>query len=256
METNVTSPILVTGGTGTLGRLVTPLLRNAGAKIRILSRHAHEPGDGIEYVSGDLLKGEGIEAAVDGMPTVVHLAGGPRGDDVATRKLVRTASRAGVRHMVLISVVGADRVPIGYFRMKLGAERAVADSGIPWTTLRASQFYDLVVIVGRALSKMPIVPIPSGVRVQPVDARDVADRMAQLALGEPAGLVPDIAGPRVYAMADLLRAYLTAAGKRRPLVRIALPGKGIRALKAGGNLAPDRAVGTRTWEDYLAERVR
>jgi uncharacterized protein YbjT (DUF2867 family) len=250
----VTSPILVTGGTGTLGRLVTPLLRDAGATIRVLSRHDHQSRDGIEYVTGDLLKGRGIEPAVDGMATVLHLAGGPRGDDEATRKLVGAASRAGVRHLVLISVVGADRVPIGYFRMKLATERAVADSGIPWTTLRASQFYDLVVIVGRAMARLPVLPVPSGVRFQPVDTRDVAARMAELTLGEPAGLVPDIAGPRVYPMGDLLRGYLAAVGKRRPLVPIALPGKGIRALKAGGNLAPDRAVGTRTWEDFLAER--
>jgi uncharacterized protein YbjT (DUF2867 family) len=256
METNVTSPILVTGGTGTLGRLVTPLLRDAGARIRVLSRHAHESRDGIEYATGDLLKGQGVEPAVDGMATVVHLAGGPRGDVEATRNLVRAASRAGVRHLVLVSVVGADRVPLGYFRMKLGTERAVEDSGIPWTTLRASQFYDLVVLVGRAMAKLPVVPVPSGVRFQPVDARDVAARMAELALGEPAGLVPDIAGPRVYPMGDLLRGYLRAAGKRRLLVPLALPGKGIRALKAGGNLAPHRAVGTRTWEDFLAERVR
>jgi uncharacterized protein YbjT (DUF2867 family) len=254
METNVTSSILVTGGTGTLGRLVTPLLREAGAKIRVLSRHTHEPGVGIEYVTGDLLKGEGIEPAVDGMETVVHLAGGPRGDDEATRKLVRAASRAGVQHIVLISVVGADRVPIGYFRTKLGTERAVADSGVPWTTLRASQFYDLVLTVARFMAKLPVVPVPSGVRFQPVDAREVAARIAELTLREPAGLVPDIAGPRIYPIGDLLRGYLRAARKRRALLPVAVPGKGMRALRAGGNLAPDRAVGTRTWEEFLLER--
>lgn len=139
----MTSPILVTGGTGTLGRLVTPLLRDAGRTVRVLSRHSHEPADGIEYVACDLLEGEGIETAVNGAETILHLAGGPKGDDEATRNLVRAASRAGVAHLVYISVIGADRVPLGYFRSKLGAERAVADSGLPWTTLRAAQFHDL-----------------------------------------------------------------------------------------------------------------
>jgi uncharacterized protein YbjT (DUF2867 family) len=133
----MTSPILLTGGTGTLGRLVVPRLRDAGCDVRVLSRHNHESGDGIEYVTGDLLKGEGIEPAVQGAEIILHLAGSPKGDDDATRNLVRVASRAGVNHLVYISVIGADRVPLGYFRSKLGAERAVANSELPWTTLRA-----------------------------------------------------------------------------------------------------------------------
>jgi len=123
----MTSPILLTGGTGTLGRLVVPRLRDAGCDVRVLSRRNHESGDGIEYVTGDLLKGEGIEPAVYGAEIILHLAGGPKGDDEATRNLVRVASRAGVQHLVYISVIGADRVPLGYFRSKLGAER-------PWPT--------------------------------------------------------------------------------------------------------------------------
>lgn len=119
----MTSFVLLTGGTGTLGRLVLPLLRDAGRPVRVLSRRGHETGDGIEYVTGDLLTGEGIEPAVDGAEIIVHLAGGPKGDDEATRNLVRAASRTGVQHLVYISVIGADRVPLGWFRSKLGAER-------------------------------------------------------------------------------------------------------------------------------------
>jgi uncharacterized protein YbjT (DUF2867 family) len=136
----MTSPILVTGGTGTLGRHVVPLLRASGHDVRILTRHARPATDGIAYVTGDLLKGVGVEAAVDGVKTVLHLAGGPKGDDEATRTLVRAASRAGVRHLLSISVIGADRIPLAWMRTKLESERAVAGSGIPWTTLRAAQF--------------------------------------------------------------------------------------------------------------------
>jgi nucleoside-diphosphate-sugar epimerase len=95
----MTSPILVTGGTGTLGRLVVRFLRDAGREVRVLSRHGREPGDGIEYVACDLLKGEGTEAVVDGAEIIVHLAGGPKGDEEAPRNLMRAASRAGVRHL-------------------------------------------------------------------------------------------------------------------------------------------------------------
>jgi uncharacterized protein YbjT (DUF2867 family) len=165
---------------------------------------------------------------------------------------------------VYISVVGADRVPqagridramFGYFGSKLTAERIVSESGLPWTTLRATQFDDLVLMVARQLAKLPVVPVPSGFRFQPVDAGDVADRLVELALGAPAGLVPDIAGPRIYGIAELLRGYLRAQGKHRLLVPVPLPGKAARALRDGANLAPGRAVGRRTWEDFLAERV-
>jgi uncharacterized protein YbjT (DUF2867 family) len=258
------SRILVTGGTGTLGRHVVPQLRDAGNAVRVLSRRPHEAADGIEYVTGDLLEDEGIEAAVDGAAITVHLAGGRKGDDEATRNLVRAASRSGVQHLVYISVVGVDRVPVtsavdramfGYFASKLGAERAVADSGLPWTTLRATQFHDGILLAVRQIAKLPVVPVPAGFRFQPVDTGEVASRLVELTLGAPAGLVPDLAGPRVYEMADLVRRYLRARGKHRPIVPVRIPGGAARAVRAGANLALDRAVGHRTWEDFLAERV-
>ncbi|MFI6266522.1 SDR family oxidoreductase [Micromonospora sp. NPDC051006] len=256
----MTSPVLVTGGTGTLGRLVVPLLTGAGCEVRVLSRH--RPGIGratadVEYLTGDLRADQGIEAAVAGARTVVHLAGGPKGDDDAARNLVRAASRAGVRHLVHISVIGADRLPVGWLRSKLAAERAVADSDVPWTTLRAAQFHDLVLTVAEKMAKLPVVPVPGGLRFEPVDARDVASRLVELTLGGPAGLVPDLAGPRVYGMAELLRGYLAARGSRRLMMPIRLPGQAGRAYRAGENLARAGATaGKRTWEEFLAERVR
>ena len=200
------APILVTGGTGTLGRLVAQRLRDAGYEVRVLSRRSHQDEDGVEFVTGDLATGEGVDAAVAGTGIVLHCAGGPKGDGDKARHLVRAASRAGVRHLVYISVVGADRVPLasgldramfGYFGSKLAAERAVADSGLPWTTLRATQFHDLLLLVVRQLARLPVVPVPAGIRFQPVDAGEVAARLVELALVRPAGLVPDLGGPRV-----------------------------------------------------------
>jgi len=255
--------ILVTGGTGTLGRLVVPPLRDADGKVRVLSRRTHEAAAGIEYVTGDLLKDEGIQAAVDGAGIIVHCAGSSKGDEEKVLNLVRAASRAGARHLVYISVVGADRIPVvsgvdramfGYFASKLAAERVVADSGLPWTTLRAAQFHDLQLTVAQQMTKLPVIPVPAGFRFQPVDAGEVAARLVELALGAPAGLAPDIAGPRAYSMADLLRGYLQARRKHRLMVPVRIPGQAARAIRAGANLAPERAVGHRTWEDFLAER--
>jgi uncharacterized protein YbjT (DUF2867 family) len=158
----MTSPILVTGGTGTLGRHVVTLLREAGREVRVLSRHEGAAEPGVEYVVCDLMAGEGLDAALAGVDTVVHLAGGPRGDDAATARLVAAARGAGVGHLVYISVIGADTVPVGWLRMKLAAEEAIAASGIPFTILRAAQFHDLVLTVARKMAKLPVLPAPGG----------------------------------------------------------------------------------------------
>ncbi len=260
----MTSPILLTGGTGTLGRLVVPLLREAGYDVRVLSRRSHEPADGIEFMTGDLATGKGVEAAVDGIETIVHCAGSAKGDEDKARNLVRAASRVGAPHLVYISVVGADRIPVvsgvdramfGYFASKRAAEQIVADSGLPWTTLRATQFHDLTLKTVQGMARLPVVPVPSGVRFQPIDAGEVATRLVELALGKPSGLLPEIAGPRLYEMNELVRGYLRASHRHRLLMPVRLPGRAARALRAGANLAPQHAVGHRTWEDFLAERV-
>jgi hypothetical protein len=105
------------------------------------------------------------------------------------------------------------------------------------------------------MARLPAIPVPVGFRFQPVDAAEVAARLVELALGRPAGLVPDMAGPRVYGMAELVRGYLRARRRHRPIVPVRLPGKAAAAFRAGANLAPDRAVGRRTWEGFLAEQV-
>jgi uncharacterized protein YbjT (DUF2867 family) len=249
---------LLTGGTGTLGRLVVPRLLAAGHPVRVLSRKEREPSDGVEYVTGDLMSGQGIAGAVEGIDTIVHCAGSSKGDEIKARNLIRAAD--GVGHLVNISVVGAERIPVksrvdramfGYFASKRAAELVIERSGVPWTTLRASQFYDLILIVVRAAAKLPVMPIPAGMRFQPVDTDDVAARMVDLALDKPAGYVSDLAGPRIYGLDELARSYLRATNRRRPILRIPIPGDAARAIRAGANLAPDHAVGHRTWEEFL-----
>jgi uncharacterized protein YbjT (DUF2867 family) len=255
---------LVTGGTGTLGRLVVPRLQDAGCEVRVLSRHDREGGADTEFVTGDLASGEGVQAAVQGAEIIVHCAGTKKGDEDKARRLVQAVSRAGTRHLVYISVVGADRIPInsgvdramfGYFESKFAAERVVADSGLPWTTLRVTQLYESMLLLVQQMARLPVVPVPAGWRFQPIDAGEVADRLVELAFGTPSGLVPDIAGPRAYDIAELVRTYLHSTGRHRLILPIWLPGKANRAFRAGANLAPDRGVGRRTWEDFLAARV-
>jgi uncharacterized protein YbjT (DUF2867 family) len=257
--------VLVTGGTGTLGRLVVSRLREAGCGVRVLSRRHHELGDGIEVVTGDLNTGQGSDAAVAGTDVIVHCAGSARGDERKAANLVKAASRAGIRHLVYISVVGADRVAVvsridrmmfGYFAAKEAAERVVASSGLPWTTLRATQFFDTFLKVAQQMARLPVIPVAAGFRFQPIDTAEVAERLVELALAEPAGLVPDMAGPNVHGMAELIRAYLHAAHRTRPFLAVPLPGAAARAIRLGANLSPERAVGKRTWERFLADRLQ
>jgi uncharacterized protein YbjT (DUF2867 family) len=199
-------PILVTGGTGTLGRRAVRRLRESGRDVRVLTRRARKDEDGVRFVTGDLLSDTDVGGAVGGVATIIHCAGSSKGDEVATQNLVNAAARTDRPHLVYISVVGAERMPVNglidrtmfsYFDMKRKAEQVVAGSGLPWTTIRATQFHDLILMVLEKLTKLPVVPVPSGVAFQPVDADEVAERLVELALGEPSGLVPDIAGPRV-----------------------------------------------------------
>ncbi|BFO19829.1 NAD(P)H-binding protein [Streptomyces sp. KM77-8] len=242
--------ILVTGGTGTLGRPVAERLRTDGHEVRVLSRHSRP-------YAVDLREGGGeLDAAVTGVDTVVHCATSPRGgDETAARNLIAAARRAGVGHLVYISIVGVDQVPYGYYKSKLAVERLVEESGLGWTVLRATQFHDLVFKVLRGMAKLPVVLLPARVKDQPVDVREVAERLAGLAQGAPAGRVDDMGGPEVRTFDSLARAYLKAAGRHRPVVKVPLRGAAYDAFRTGRHLAPDHAVGRATFDEYLTTHV-
>ncbi|NNC12555.1 NAD(P)H-binding protein [Planctomonas sp. JC2975] len=250
--------LLVTGGTGTIGSRVVPMLREAGRDVRILSRHPRADEPGIHHVSGDTVAGTGLAEALDGVDVVLHLAGGAKGDDIAARNLAAAAKTAGTRHLILISVVGADRMPIGYFRAKAEAERAIAESGTPWSVLRATQLHEFVYPMVRGMAKLPLLPTPGGLRFEPVNVDEVAARLVELALGDPAGRVADIAGPEVVDVRQLADAYAEVMGSRpRPGLPIRIPGAIGRAYRAGDNLAGDTVQrGQRTWREFLGGRAQ
>ncbi|WP_330295327.1 SDR family oxidoreductase [Streptomyces sp. NBC_00503] len=241
------STILVTGGTGTLGRPVVERLRTAGHEVRVLSRSAPD-------FPVDLRDGSGLDAAMAGAEVIVHCASSPRGgDDVAAGHLIRAAERAGtVGHLVYISIVGVDEVPLPYYRTKLKVERMLEASGLGLTILRTTQFHDLVAQALAAAAKLPVMPLPAGVSGQPIAVEEVADRLAALASGPPAGRVPDMGGPEVLTFEEAARAYLAATGKRRPLLPVPLVGKVYAGFKRGGHLTPSHAVGRGTFAEFLA----
>ena len=251
------SEILVTGGTGSLGRRVVNHLRGPGYEVRTLSRSARGAG----VVRGDLRTGEGLAQALEGVDVLIHCASSlhkTRQTDVeGTERLLEAASWAGVSHVIFVSIVGIDRNPyLPYYRSKLEAERIVERSPVPWTILRATQFHEFVLKQIRLLERVPIMMAPRGFLLQPMDIGEVADRLVELSLSEPAGRVPDIGGPEVRTLPNLARAYLKATGRRQRIVEIPVPGKAARALRKGAQLAPDQAYGEVRWEEFLSQTIQ
>ncbi len=251
-----TPSVLVTGGTGVLGRRVVECLGAAGAGARVMSRSGRRA-----TVRGDLLTGEGLDAAVRGAGTVIHCASSPyrktrEVDVTGTGRLLEAAARAGVSHFVYISIVGVDRAAsYPYYRIKLDAERAIETSSVPHTILRATQFYDLVLTAMRFMDRLPVMPVPTGLLGQPVDAGEVAGRLADLALSAPAGRAPDVGGPEVGTLAESARRYLGVIGSRKKVVEFPLPGRTARAIRQGALTCPENRYGTIRWEEFLRERL-
>lgn len=252
----VSTRVLLTGATGTLGRQLEPRLLAAGYQVGALSRRGpvSEAG-GAEWLVGDLRAGTGLDAAVAGAEVILHCASAQRGDVTAARHLLAAAERARSPHVVYISIVGVDRVPLGYYKAKLAVERLLAGSGLPFTILRATQFHDLVLTMFSAQRRLPVLLVPARTDVQPVDAGEVAVRLTELAGAPPAGRVPDLGGPEILDGVDLAHRYLTAVGRHRRVLGVRVPGKTGRAYRDGGHLAPEHADGRITFDQFVATRT-
>ena len=239
--------ILVTGGTGTLGRATVPLLQAAGHHVRVLSRRT---GPGL--TTGDLERRQGLKRALDGVHTVVHLAtsGGAR-DIRAAANLSKAAVEADVEHIIYMSIVGADRVPLPYYQAKVEAERQLQASGLGLTIQRATQFHELVLTVMRTQRAAPLLFVPD-IPIQPVDLSAVAARLTSLIGQEPAGRAPDLGGPRVERFTDLAQQWQHHIDRKRRVVPVRLPGRTFAAYAQGGHLAPEgAATATPTFADFL-----
>jgi uncharacterized protein YbjT (DUF2867 family) len=246
----VKNTILVTGGTGRLGRALVPRLLSTGHAVRLLSR---KPSPNEMTCHGDLFTGEGLAEAVAGVGTIIHCATSNGHPDVdGTHNLVQAALRTGRPHLIYVSIVGVDRVNIAYYRAKLACERLLERSGLPLTIQRTTQFHELIVWMCTVQRWLPAIVMPAGVSFQPVDAGEVAARLADLASAPPSGRAPDMGGPEVRAATDLARAYTRARHSGRPVLPVPLPGAGIRGYREGRHLAPDHAVGKITFEQFLA----
>lgn len=244
--------VVVTGGTGTLGRALVPLLCTAGHEVRVLSRQAAPAvPPGVDTARGDIRTGEGIPAAVAAADVVIHAASNPRRHvretEVEGARYVAAAARKAGAHVIYVSIVGVDRHRYPYYRAKRAAELVVEESGAPWSVLRATQFHDLIdYFLARAL----FIRTPH-LRFQPVEVAEVAQELAAMVIRPPVGRAPDFGGPEVLTIQELAETRRLATGARTRLVRV--PAMGFLAdFDAGRHLTPEHRVGTRTWGEWLA----
>jgi uncharacterized protein YbjT (DUF2867 family) len=236
--------ILLTGGSGRLGRHVAETLRSRSVDHRILSRRV---GDG--HVVADLATGEGLAAALDGVGTVVHLATSRSKDIGHTRRLLDAMTAH--QHLVFISIVGVDRIPYGYYRDKVASEQAIEASGIPFTIIRVTQFHGFVNEVLEAQRRLPVT-IVLPVSAQTIHMPEVAERLADLATAAPAGRVADLGGPEQLTLREYARQWQAARGLKRPIWALRIPGKTVAAFAAGHHMPGLPGAGRVTYREYLA----
>ena len=262
--------LLVAGGTGTAGRAVVRAATARGWDVRSLSRRPPAPAetvDGVEYVTGDAAAGTGLAAALEGVEAVVDTLEGRSGRArrdfaLAGRRLLDAARGSGVRRAVSLSIVAADRFPIGFYRAKIAKERVYEEHPLPTTVVRSAQFHDLVAAFFAAGARLGVVPCLRGARLQPIDVRDVAAALLDAADGSGDGLgsraagheVRTVCGPEVWPMTGLAAAWARAEGSASKVVEIPVPGRSGRLLAEGANLVLEAPRGTITFEQWLAER--
>jgi uncharacterized protein YbjT (DUF2867 family) len=251
--------VLVTGGTGALGREVVIDLRSSGHRARVLSRKA---GTGADWVQGDLATGAGLDRAVADMDAIVHAASAAaqpwrlRATDVrGTRRLLEAAKRAHVKHVVYISIVGMEGVAYPYYKQKLAAEKIVREDIVPWSILRATQFHTLMETFLGGFARTPrLAAVPFEWKFQPVDPREVAARLTEVVAGEPEGTLPDFGGPEVRTFKSLAESWLKARRLNKRLINLNLPLKFSRQFAEGKVLTPDHKDGKITFEQYLVRK--
>ncbi|MFC0505398.1 SDR family oxidoreductase [Micromonospora costi] len=240
--------IAVAGGTGRVGRRVVDAVRAAG----------HEPVVLARSTGVDLVRGSGLDEALAGVPVVIDVSNMSTASrkksemffGAATGNLLSAGRRLGVRHHVALSIVGVDRVEFGYYAGKRRQEALVVTGGVPATVLRSTQFHEFAAQM--VANRRPVALVPQ-MLTQPIAAHEVARCLVELALRDPVGLAPEIAGPQQLRMPDMVRRLLRARGRRRVVLPVRLPGATGRAM-AGGGLLPARPGprGTQTFDQWLA----
>jgi uncharacterized protein YbjT (DUF2867 family) len=247
---NTPSRIAIPGATGHIGGLATSALERRGIEVVPISR-AH----GVDLVSG-----RGLAAALTGVDAVVDVTNAPAADadravtylGTATRNLLAEEARAGVRHHVLLSIVGVHRVEgNAHYAGKREQERLVEAASVPWTIVPATQFHDFAAMVASWTERDGVATI-APLLVQPIAAADIADVLAEIAIGQPQGRYPDVAGPRTEDLVDMARRTIAVRGGD---VRLVPTWSGVFGPTMAGEVllpGPRARIAPTTFDEWLA----
>jgi uncharacterized protein YbjT (DUF2867 family) len=248
--------VAVVGGTGVLGAPLVAELAARGDDVLVLSRKPpRELPAGASHRSVDLTDGKGLDEALAGVEVVLDASNanprkaGPVLVD-GTQRLLDAGARVGVRHHVGISIVGCDRVPTSYYKVKAMQEEAIAAGAVPWSLLRATQFHSLLAAAFAQAARARLMP-RGGAKLQPIDPAIVAKRLADSAHAKPAGRLPDLGGPEVRTLSELSSAWRRADGRWLLPLPIPMVGKIGGPLREGALCNPDAAAGGATFEQWL-----
>jgi len=249
--------VLVTGGTGVLGREVVSHLLEKGYTVRIMSRSPQRGTTNVEWAQAQMLTGEGLSEALQGVDVIVHAATDRnigKTDVEMTRLLLEKAKAAGVGYFLYISIVGIDKAHFSYYQIKLACEALVRDSGIPYATLRLTQFHELIDLLLHLFTRLPIGFLPMDIKSQPIDVGEAADQVVRVVSERPLGLLPNVAGPEVLTLKEMLREWKQARGSHKLVLHLPLPGKFPAALRNGLVTSPNARVGKMTWAQWCRRR--
>jgi uncharacterized protein YbjT (DUF2867 family) len=260
--------VLIIGGSGVLGSAVVNELQNQRVDFLIGSRKPLKTDSystvnqvtGLPWTRVDLLSGEGLTQALDGIDTVFHLAsmpgntGGESSEAVMTRNLLKAVKQSDVKHLIYSSIVGIDKIKYSYYQAKLDGENLIRQSQIPYTILRATQFHDLVDFGLSKLLSLPIGFLPKKLLVQPIHVDAVAQKLLELAKADSQQTVINLGGPYVYDAGTLARLWM----KHRHIAKLIVPvpaiGAMMKSIAKGYLTCPESVVNSQTWEEYLAKK--
>ncbi|GGK42911.1 epimerase [Deinococcus malanensis] len=249
--------VLVTGGTGLLGRQVIPRLLAEGATVRAIARRPGPQRPGLTWIQGDLHAPETMPRAMEGADTVLHLATQPlkaSADLDLAQRLLQSLPASDVRHLVYMSITGLERMQRApYYREKLEIERLFGASGVPLTVQRSTQFHEFIAQLLQRLTVGPLALVPTGVTLQPVAVQAVAQALVQRTLGDPAGHAQELAGPDTLTLEHLARSW---RGRRGGLLRLPLPVPLFRAWQEQAAVGHRAEVVGESWASWLTTTTR
>lgn len=242
--------IAVVGGTGMLGRAVVEAAAKAGHETVVLARSTGVDVTNLAQVVESL---EGVDAVVDAASIRTQSAkASTQFFTAATHALLEAERVHGVDHHVAISIIGAAEANAGYYAGKAAQEALLRSQPGGWTVLRAAQFHEFGMQIAERFGVGNTRLIPSMLS-QPVAVREVGERLVELAEGEPQGFAPDLAGPHVERLSDMVRRYFSATRDTKRVVEFPLPGRLGRCMRNGTLLAgPDAQLGKQTYNEWLA----